>query len=44
LRERLAQRGGVRVLYCHDAGSLTLLIRREGWEARDTSGQRLDQE
>jgi ComEC/Rec2-related protein len=38
LRERLARRGGARVIYCRDAGSITLLIRREGWEARDAGG------
>jgi competence protein ComEC len=38
LRERLARRGGARVLYCHDAGSVTLLIRREGWQVLDTEG------
>ena len=43
LRERLAQRRGARVLYCRDTGSLTLLIRRNGWEVRDASGTVLDQ-
>ncbi|HXR06301.1 MAG TPA: ComEC/Rec2 family competence protein [Candidatus Acidoferrum sp.] len=38
LRERLAQRRDARVLYCREAGSLTLLIRRAGWEVRDASG------
>ncbi|MGA3182253.1 MAG: ComEC/Rec2 family competence protein [Verrucomicrobiota bacterium] len=38
LRERLARRPGVRVIYCRDAGSLTLTIRRGGWEVRDASG------
>jgi ComEC/Rec2-related protein len=38
LRERLARRAGACVLYCHDAGSLTLLIRRAGWEVRDAGG------
>jgi hypothetical protein len=38
LRERLAQRAATRVLYCRDTGSLTLLIRRGGWEVRDASG------
>ena len=38
LRERLAQRAAARVLYCRDAGSLTLLIRRGGWEVLDASG------
>jgi beta-lactamase superfamily II metal-dependent hydrolase len=40
LRERLARRAGALVLYCHDAGSLTLLIRRAGWEVEDASGIR----
>ncbi|MGA2557627.1 MAG: ComEC/Rec2 family competence protein, partial [Verrucomicrobiota bacterium] len=39
LRERLAQRRDARVLYCRDTGSLTLLIRRAGWEVRDASGE-----
>jgi ComEC/Rec2-related protein len=43
LRERLAQRSGARVLYCRDTGSLTLLIRRNGWEVLDASGTVLDQ-
>ena len=38
LRERLAQRAGVRVLYCRDTGSLTLLLRPGGWEVLDSSG------
>jgi ComEC/Rec2-related protein len=38
LRERLAQRRDARVLYCRDTGSLTLLIRRNGWEVRDAGG------
>ena len=38
LRERLAQRAGVRVLYCRDTGSLTLLLRPGGWEVLDASG------
>jgi beta-lactamase superfamily II metal-dependent hydrolase len=38
LRERLARRAAARVLYCRDAGSLTLLIRRGGWEVRDAGG------
>jgi ComEC/Rec2-related protein len=38
LRERLARRAAARVLYCRDAGSLTLLIRRGGWEVLDSSG------
>jgi competence protein ComEC len=38
LRERLAQHDAVRVLYCKDAGSLTLLIRRTGWQVTDGSG------
>ena len=38
LRERLARRAGTRVLYCREAGSLTLLIRRGGWEVRDAGG------
>jgi hypothetical protein len=38
LRERLARRAAARVLYCRDAGSLTLLIRRGGWEVLDASG------
>jgi len=37
LRERLAQHAAMRVLYCHDAGSLTLLIRRAGWQVFDTA-------
>jgi len=40
LRERLARRAGARVLYCRDAGSLTLLLRRDGWEVHDASGAR----
>jgi competence protein ComEC len=40
LRERLAQRAAVRVFYCRDAGSLTLLIRRTGWQVLDASGTR----
>ena len=35
LRERLARRGGARVIYCRDAGSITLLLRREGWSRAD---------
>jgi ComEC/Rec2-related protein len=42
LRERLAQRNGVRVLYCRDTGSLTLLIRRGGWVVRDAGGTTKD--
>jgi beta-lactamase superfamily II metal-dependent hydrolase len=38
LRERLAQHDAVRVLYCRDAGSLTLLIRRDGWQVLDAGG------
>jgi competence protein ComEC len=38
LRERLAQRGGARVIYCRDAGSVTLVIRRGGWRAVDAGG------
>jgi beta-lactamase superfamily II metal-dependent hydrolase len=38
LRERLARRPAVRVIYCRDAGSLTLAIRRGGWEVHDASG------
>jgi ComEC/Rec2-related protein len=41
LRERLAQRGGAFVLYCHDAGSLTLLIRQDGWQVIDAGGNRI---
>jgi competence protein ComEC len=39
LRERLARRGGVQVIYCRDDGSLTLFIRDGGWEARDAGGR-----
>jgi beta-lactamase superfamily II metal-dependent hydrolase len=39
LRDRLAQRAGTRVLYCHESGSLTLLLRRNSWEVRDASGR-----
>ena len=39
LRERLAQRRDACVLYCRDTGSLTLLIRRNGWEVRDAGGE-----
>ena len=38
LRGRLARRAAARVLYCRDAGSLTVLIRRGGWEVLDASG------
>jgi hypothetical protein len=38
LRARLARRAGLRVIYCRDAGSLTLLIRNGGWEVLDASG------
>lgn len=38
LRDRLARRPGLRVLYTHDAGSLTLLIRSASCDLRDASG------
>jgi competence protein ComEC len=38
LRERLARRAAARVLYCREAGSLTLLIRPGGWEVLDAGG------
>ena len=41
LRQRLEQHRESRVLYCHDAGSLTLLLRRNGWQLRNASGENL---
>jgi beta-lactamase superfamily II metal-dependent hydrolase len=38
LRERLARRSGLRVIYCRDAGSLTLFVRAGGWKLRDAEG------
>ncbi|MGD1084842.1 MAG: hypothetical protein ABSA47_08860, partial [Verrucomicrobiota bacterium] len=39
LRERLARRPGMRVIYCREAGSLTLTIHGGGWEVCDAEGK-----
>jgi competence protein ComEC len=41
LRERLARRTDLRVIYCRYAGSLTLLFRERSWEVLDASGEKL---
>ena len=42
LRQRLEEHRDCRVVYCRDTGSLTLLLRRDGWQLRDASGEEIN--